>query len=62
MQNNACFYFNFKCNVSWEVQRLLWIAFKKNDANDECYLKRLPKILICFVIDLLKESTFSFRQ
>lgn len=62
MQNHSCFYFKFTCKVAWEIQRLLWIAFEKNGENDQCYLNRLPKILICFVIDLLQESTFSYVQ
>ena len=36
--------------MRWDVARLLWIAHLKNNNNDECFLGKLPKDIIKYII------------
>ena len=38
----------------WKYQRLIWIAFYKNDDNDDCFLKKFTKDTILFIASLFK--------
>ena len=40
-------------NISWDIERLIWIAFYKNNnnnINNGCLLAKLPKDLIKCII------------
>ena len=41
--------------LKWKQERLLWIAFYKNDYNSECYFKQLPKDIVKLVLLFLKK-------
>ena len=47
LQHKSCAYFKvFTDILDWKIVRLIWIAFYKNDKNDKCLIKRLPKDII----------------
>ena len=43
----------FDREMDWKTIRLIWIAFHKNELNEECFLSKLPKDLIKYVIVLI---------
>ena len=43
----------YKHYIEWNVERLIWIAFYKNDKNDKCLIKQLSKDLIIYILQLL---------
>lgn len=40
----------------WELQRLFWIAFQKNQDVADCYLSELPRSIIQYLILFLCET------
>ena len=38
------------------IERIIWIGFYKNDKNDQCLIKTLPKDLILFILLLLGKN------
>ena len=40
--------------TDWKRERLIWIAFEKNDDNDECLFGLLPKDIILEIIKFFK--------
>ena len=47
MQNTCCAYFKIFTNIlEWKIARFIWIAFYKNEENDKCLIKKLPKDII----------------
>ena len=40
--------------AEWTYERLIWIAYLKNDTNSACLLKNLPKDLLLMIILFLK--------
>ena len=55
---NCIYYLNINYPLPWSMQRLLWIAFYKNDQNKKCILKCLPKVLVQQIIALCQHSVF----
>ena len=47
-------YFPIFSKADWSIVRLIWIAYFKNDSNDQCYFDLLPKDIILCIIDLLQ--------
>ena len=39
--------------IEWDIARIIWIAFYKNDKNEKCLISQLPKDLVKFVLGLL---------
>jgi hypothetical protein len=39
--------------VEWKIQRLFWIAFIKNNDNNICYISKLPKEIIHYIIKII---------
>ena len=37
----------------WNIERILWIGFYKNDKNDTCLIKNLPKDVVLFILQFL---------
>ena len=35
------------------IERIIWIAFYKNDKNNSCLIKNLPKDIIKYILTLL---------
>ena len=46
--------------IDWKIERLIWIAFLKNDENDKCLIKKLPKDIVKHVMKFLGSSTVDF--
>ena len=43
----CCAFINIFSHVlEWEIARLIWIGFYKNENNDDCFIDQLPKDLI----------------
>ena len=39
--------------VEWSVTRIVWIGFYHNVDNDKCYIDRLPKDVVKYILSLL---------
>ena len=53
LQSTMLYYFDLSyCFLKWEIVRLIWIAFEKNDGK-QCSLSQLPKDLIVYIISFL---------
>ena len=37
----------------WNIERLIWIAFYKNDKNNQCIIDKLPKDVVLFILTFL---------
>ena len=46
----------------WEIVRLLWIGYLKNDENELCQIGRLSKDVILLIINFLHLSFVSFND
>ena len=57
-QKKSYTYFELFKNEDWNKIRLIWIAFYKNNSNNQCYFDQLPKDVILVIIKLLKISFF----
>ena len=53
LQNNG--------SLEWKTHRLLWIGYLKNVDNEKCYLSKVPKDVIKYIIKffLIDDSSFS---
>lgn len=51
LQYNYAFVFDIYIDrVEWNIERLMWIGFYKNEKNDACLLHKLPKDLITHIV------------
>ena len=41
-------------DVEWIYERLIWIGYYKNDQNQHCFLKNVPKVLLLLILSFLK--------
>ena len=46
-----------KNGLSWRIERILWIAFYKNETNEKCLISTLPKDIVKVVINLLSNDS-----
>ena len=55
------FYLNIYINyIESFIERIIWIGFYKNNENNKCLIKTLPKDLIIYILYLLgKKSMIS---
>ena len=54
MQNQNYWYFNVLTGVaSWDIIRLIWIAFYKNSKNKKCHIGRLSNDIVKYIITFL---------
>ena len=54
MQDNNYFSFNILFyRISWNILRLIWIGFYKNENNKKCNLYLLSKDLIKYIIKFI---------
>ena len=52
------FYFNIYINyIELKIERIIWIGFYKNNENDKCLIKTLPKDLIIEILHLLGKQS-----
>ena len=42
---------NYNKKVNWQCARVIWIAFHKNNKNNECHIQSLPKNAISNILD-----------
>ena len=42
----------------WNLERLLWIAYYKNDCNKKCFLRLMSKDIIIYILRMCKWSLF----
>ena len=38
----------------WEIEKLLWIAFYKNENNQQCFIPTLPKVIVNHILIWLR--------
>ena len=50
-QRHCCTFNIYK--YFWTTERMIWIAFYKNNENDQCLINKLPKDLIIYILVLL---------
>lgn len=54
IQDKNCYILNvYRHYVEAKIERILWIAFYKNEKNDKCLIKNLPKDLVVNILKLL---------
>ena len=51
LRDDKEFMFNLYDRVSWSIERLIWMAFYKNEENNECLIAQLPKDIVKRIID-----------
>ena len=56
-QNEDYFMFNIVLG-KWNIERIIWIAFYKNDENDKCLIDTLPKDIVEYVLSFLSLRSF----
>ena len=40
----------------WNVERMIWIGYNKNNDNQQCFLPSLPKDVIRSILDFLNQT------
>ena len=48
--------FDSKLGIVWQHERLIWIAYYKNDENDQCLLKTVPKDVLVVIVLFLRNQ------
>ena len=38
----------------WSIERTIWIAFYKNNDNQQCLIQNLPKDIVCYIISFVR--------
>ena len=51
-----CSFELIKNGIPWKIERIIWIAFYKNNTNRKCLLKLLPKDIVKVIVDLLSKT------
>ena len=52
------FHLNIYTNyIESKIERIIWIGFYKNNENDKCLIKTLPKDLIIHILYLLGKKS-----
>ena len=60
---NYAFFNVFFDILKWEVARLIWIGFYKNNDNDKCFIGQLPKAIITnYIFELLGNVLSSLKK
>ena len=52
-------YFSLTARNDWNVVRLIWIAYYKNELNDKCHFDQLPKDIVICIVNLLRTSLWA---
>ena len=42
----------------WDIERIIWIGFYKNDKNDNCLIDTLPKDTVQHILSFLSLRSF----
>ena len=48
--------------VLWKKIRLIWIAFYKNRLNGTCFIHRLPKDIVSYILTLIFAETMKKKK
>ena len=58
VQRKSYFHLNICINyIESKIERIIWIGFYKNNENNKCLIKILPKDLIIYILDLLGKKS-----
>ena len=54
-ENGKAFFVKFKYLIGkeWKIEKLLWIAFYKNEKNEKCLIATLPKEIVTHIVGWL---------
>ena len=52
-QRNVHYRLYIIANISWDLERLIWIGFYKNDKNSNCYIQLLPKDVVKYALSFV---------
>ena len=44
---------NYNYAIKWNIARLIWIGFYKNNENDKCLIQQLSKDVISYLLSFL---------
>ena len=58
MQDKKYFSFQLFRGLSWRIERMLWIGFYKNETNEKCLIKLLPKDIVKVIVGMLNNESF----
>ena len=67
LTNNQClaitydkeyFVFDLCATMLWKIERLIWIAYLKEEKNDKCYFNKLPKDLVKKILNSYLKQSF----
>ena len=63
MQNKNCSYINiFTNSIDWNILRIIWIGFYKNNRNYKCLIGNLAKDIILFIFTFLGNNIVMFDK
>ena len=54
--NDIIYKLSLTLPLIWDVQRLLWIGYNKNDDNEQCFFRLLSKDVIIYILKMCKWS------
>ena len=49
-----CIQMSFEMPLDWDIERVVWIAFYKNQDNEKCCLPKLPKEVVKYILEISK--------
>ena len=52
-EHNYCKFNIYKYYLESKIERIIWIGYYKNNDNNQCLMKKLPKDLILCILELL---------
>ena len=53
------FCFELVAEISWEMQRIIWIGYYKNEQNNKCLIALLPKDVVKLIFKMLSNESFA---
>ena len=58
LQHTNYFYLNIYVDyIESKIERIIWIGFYKNNENNKCVIKTLPKDLIIYILCFLGKQS-----
>ena len=46
--------------INWDIERIIWIAFYKNEKNKKCVIQLLPKDVVKSILALIVSNSSLF--
>ena len=56
-QQNYCVLKVYVNYITWDVARIIWIGFEKNETNNKCLIGMLPKDVVRYILNMLGPAT-----